>query len=195
MRVVVINHITLDGVMQSPGRPDEDTRGGFEHGGWAIPGGDEVMGRALGERMGRTEGALLLGRRSYEDMLSYWNGQGEDDRFAVALNNAPKYVASHSADTELEWPNSTLLHGDVPGAVAEFRQRAGGGDLTIMGSGELIHSLLPRGLIDEFLLFIHPLVVGSGLRLFPDDGPAFGLRLTDSMPTSTGVIIATYSPA
>lgn len=141
MRLVVINHITLDGVMQAPGRPDEDTGGGFSHGGWAIPGNDEVMGLALAERMGRPDGGLLLGRRSYESMPASWNAQG--DPYKEALNSAPKYVASTSPATRLEWPNSTLVHGDIPAAVADLKQNSTG-DLVIMGSGQLIRSLMPR---------------------------------------------------
>ncbi len=189
MRIVVINHITLDGVMQSPGRPDEDTRAGFEHGGWAIAGNDELMSQALAARMGRPGGGLLLGRRSYEEMLASWNAQGGPYR--DALNNAPKYVTSASSATRLDWPNSTLLHGDIPAAVAELK--AGGrGDLVIMGSGRLIRSLLPHGLIDEYLLMVHPLVLGRGQRLFDHDGPRVQLRLLSSTATTTGVIIAAY---
>lgn len=191
MRVVVINHVTLDGVMQGPGRADEDTRGGFRHGGWAVPGGDEVMGRVLAARRGGQDGGLLLGRRSYEEMLGAWNERGGE--FKDALNNAPKYVASRNAASKLEWPNSTLLHGDVPAAVAELREGASG-DLVIMGSGELIRSLLPHGLIDEYLLFIHPLVLGSGRRLFDHDDHPFRLRLVESIATTTGVMIGTYQP-
>ena len=191
MRIVVINHLTLDGVIQSPGRPDEDTRDGFRHGGWATPGGDEVMGRALGARMNKPDGGLLLGRRSYEDMLTYWNAQGGP--FKDALNSAPKHVASSSAATRLDWPNSTLLHGDIPAAVAELKQKSGG-DLVIMGSGQLIRSLIPHKLIDEYLLFFHPIVLGSGQRLFEHDNHVVKLHLIDSTPTSTGVIIATYQP-
>lgn len=192
MRVVVINHISLDGVMQAPGRPDEDTRDGFGHGGWAVPGNDEVMAGALGERMGRPDGGLLLGRRTYEDLLAFWNAQGGP--YKDALDSAPKYVASGAAGTTLRWPNSTLLHGDVPAAVAELKQ-AGSGDLVVMGSGELIRSLLPHGLIDEYLLMIHPLVLGSGHRLFEHDGASARLRLVSSTQTTTGVILATYQPA
>jgi dihydrofolate reductase len=189
MRLVVINHVTLDGVMQSPGRPDEDTRDGFCHGGWAIPGNDEVMGRALGERMGKPDGGLLLGRWSYEEMLASWNKQGGP--FKDALNNAPKWVASTGRGRKLEWPNSTLLPGDIPAAVAELKRNSPG-DLVIMGSGQLIRSLLPHGLIDEYLLLIHPLVLGSGQRLFEHNNHLVKLRLVDSIPTTTGVIIATY---
>jgi dihydrofolate reductase len=190
-RVVVINHVTLDGVMQGPGRPDEDTRGGFEHGGWAVANSDDVIGATLGERMAGS-GGLLLGRRSYEDMLGYWNTQ--DSPFKDALNMAPKYVVSRSLRDPLPWPNSTLLEGDVAGAVADLKEQPGN-DLQIMGSGELIQLLIPAGLIDEYLLMIHPLVLASGRRLFPDDGPVQSLRLVDSKTASTGVLIATYQQA
>ena len=190
-RIVVINHVTLDGVMQGPGRPEEDTRGGFEQGGWAAGNNDHVIGAALGERMAES-GGLLLGRRSYEDMLGYWNTQ--DSPFKDALNMAPKYVASRTLGVPLPWPNSTLLEGDVADAVAELK-REPGKDLGIMGSGELIQSLMPAGLIDEYLLMIHPLVLGSGRRLFPHGGGAQSLRLADSKTATTGVLIATYQPA
>jgi dihydrofolate reductase len=189
-RVVVINHLTLDGVMQAPGRPDEDTREGFEHGGWAQAGNDDVIGAALGARMAES-GGLLLGRRSYEDMLSFWNTQ--DSPFKHALNAAPKYVASRMFREPLPWPNSTLLAGDAADAVAELKKEPGN-DLQIMGSGELIRSLMPRGLIDEYLLMFHPLVLGSGRRLFSDRIPMSTLRLIEAKPTTTGVLIATYQP-
>jgi len=192
MRIIVINHLTLDGVMQSPGRADEDTRGGFSHGGWAVPGNDDAMIEAIGERMGTPSGGLLLGRRSYEEMLAAWNAKGGP--YQRALNDTPKYVASASATTKLAWPNSTLLHGDIPAAVAELKQRPGG-NLVIMGSGQLIRSLLPHGLIDEFLLMIHPLVLGSGQRLFEHDGHQAKLRLLASTATTTGVLLLTYEPA
>jgi dihydrofolate reductase len=188
MRIVVINHVTLDGVMQAPGRPDEDTRGGFSHGGWAIPGNDEAMVQAIGERMARPGGCLLLGRRSYEDMLAAWNARGGP--YKDALNTTPKYVAS-SRSARLDWPNSTLVDGDVPAAVAELKQKPGG-SLVIMGSGQLIRSLLPHGLIDEYLLMIHPLVLGSGQRLFEPGDQITKLRLVSSTATTTGVILATY---
>jgi dihydrofolate reductase len=188
-KVIVINHVTLDGVMQAPGRPDEDTRGGFAHGGWGIPRGDDVIVRKAGERMGGDR-AFLFGRRTYEELLASWNRQGGP--FKEALNNAPKYIASNTATTRLEWPNSTLLHGDVPAAVAELKQESGG-NLVIMGSGELIGSLMAADLIDEYLLMIHPIVLGTGRRLFPE-GVHASLRLTDSMTTTNGVLIATYEP-
>jgi dihydrofolate reductase len=190
MRLVVLNHISLDGVMQSPGRADEDTRSGFRSGGWAVPYNDEVMNAALGERMAQREGALLFGRRTYEDLLESWNKRGGP--FKGALNSSTKYVASSSAATQLEWPNSTLLHGDVPSGVGRLK-REGEGTLTVMGSGKLIHSLLPHGLIDEFFLLVYPLLLGAGLRLFPNTGTTVPLRLERSMATTKGVMIATYT--
>jgi len=193
MRIVVVNHVTLDGVMQSPGRPDEDPRDGFVHGGWArAGGGDPAILAAVGERMGTPGGGMLLGRRSYEEMLGHWNAQGGP--FKDGLNGAAKYVASSDPATRLAWPSSTLLHGDVPAAVAELKRQPGG-SLVIMGSGELIRSLAPHDLIDEFLLMIHPLVLGSGRRLFEHDGQLAKLRLVSSDATATGVIVASYEPA
>ena len=192
MRLVVINHITLDGVLQGPGRVDEDARGGFRHSGWAAPYTDDVMRNVLGQRMGKPDGGLLLGRWSYEDMLNSWNAQGGP--YKDALNNAPKYVVSSNPEAKLEWPNSTLLHGDIPGAVADLKQLLTG-DLVVMGSGRLIRSLLPHGLIDEYLLLIYPLVLGSGQRLFENDDRVTEFRLMDSVTTNKGVIIATYQPA
>jgi dihydrofolate reductase len=192
MNVVVINHVTLDGVMQAPGRADEDTRDGFEHGGWSPPYGDGVMGESMGARMAQS-GGLLFGRRTYEDLLTYWN-TATDSPFTAALNNASKYVASRTLREPLPWSNSTLLEGDAADAVAELKKEPGE-DLHIMGSGELIQSLMGRRLIDEYMLMIHPLVLGSGRRLFADGGAFASLRLIDATPTTTGVVIATYQPA
>jgi dihydrofolate reductase len=189
-RVVIVNHVTLDGVMQAPGRPDEDTRDGFEHGGWAMVNNDDVIGAALGARMADS-GGLLLGRRSYEDMLTYWNTQ--DSPFKDALNMAPKYVASRTLREPLPWPNSTLLAGDAADTVAELKKEPGK-ELQIIGSGELIRSLVPRRLIDEYLLMIHPLVLGSGRRLFSGGISRSTLRLVEAKPTTTGVLLATYRP-
>ena len=187
-KVIVMNHVTLDGVMQGPGTADEDTRGGFEDGGWAVPRSDESVTAAMGERMGGSP-SFLFGRRTYEQLLGSWNAQGGP--FKEALNSTPKYVASHDEDAALEWPNSTLLHGNVPAGVADLKHSVGG-NLVIMGSGELIGSLLDAGLIDEYLLFIHPVVLGNGRRLFAD-GARCSLRLMHSRSTDTGVIIADYA--
>jgi dihydrofolate reductase len=173
--------------MQAPGAPDEDTRDGFRHGGWATAGSDETVQQAIGRHQSeRASGGLLLGRRSYEGMLAGWNERGGP--FRDALNNTPKYVVSRSPQTELRWPNSTLISGDIPAEVARLD-----GDLTIMGSGELIRALLPHGLIDELLLVIHPLVLGSGRRLFEADDHVARLRLLESVVAPSGVIVARYA--
>jgi dihydrofolate reductase len=193
-RIVVMNHVTLDGVMQGPGRVDEDTRGGFRHSGWgqrheAPP--DDALQHAMGERM-TTGGGLrgwLFGRRTYEDLLGYWHGQ-PDSPFGPMLNDTPKYVVSSTLAEPLPWPNSTLLRGPVADAVGELKAHTDG-VLGIMGSGELIGTLMTADLIDEFLMLMHPLVLGSGRRLFPDDGVT-SLRLLKSTSTSSGVVIAAY---
>ena len=189
-KVVVMNAVSLDGVMQGPGRPDEDTRDGFTHGGWGIPYGDEATVAKMGERMGEDR-AFLFGRRTYEQLLSSWNARGGP--FKDALNNADKFVASSNSATKLEWPNSTLLHGDVPVAVAELKERSPT-NLVIMGSGVLIASLMAADVIDEYLLMISPLVLGTGRRLFPEDVRAT-LRLVECSTTSKGVLMAVYEPA
>jgi dihydrofolate reductase len=192
-KVTAIESLTLDGVMQAPARPDEDTRGGFEHGGWAIPYADEVMGRAMGERMANADGGpLVLGRRTYEDLYDVWPKR-KDNPYTEALNRADKRVASTTLKEPLPWQNSRLLEGDAVDAVAKLKQEPGK-DLGIIGSGELVRSLIPRGLIDEYVLLIHPLVLGSGQRLFPD-GAVAPLELIDSVTTTTGVVIATYRSA
>ena len=191
MRIVVLNHLTLDGVMQSPGRPDEDTRDGFAHGGWAADRVDEVIGAELGKRMAAS-GGLLFGRRTYDDVLSYWNTQ--DSPFKDALNNASKYVVSTTATEPLPWPNSTLIADDPVVAIGELK-RTDGKDLHVMGSGELIQTLMAANLIDEWALLIHPIVLGSGRRLFPDAGVPAALRLVESVMSPSGVLVATYQPA
>ena len=189
--ITVFNSVSLDGVMQAPGRPDEDRRGGFQHGGWALSYADPVMAAVAGEGMAR-DGGLLFGRRTYEDFYSVWPNRG-DNPFTNVLNRRQKYVASRTLAEPLPWQNSTLLKGDGVEAVARLKQESDE-DLLILGSGELIRSLMPRKLIDRFILLIHPLVLGSGRRLFADDGHLQALKLVDSRPTSTGVLIATYQP-
>ena len=194
-RIVVMNHVTLDGVMQGPGRADEDTRGGFTQGGWGsrsiTP--DDATGKTMGERMAAGGGLAgwLFGRRTYEELLATWNARGGP--FKDALNNTPKYVASATLAEPLPWPDSTLLRGDVVDAVRALRADSGG-VLAIMGSGVLIGSLMAADLIDEYLLMIHPLVLGTGRRLFPA-GVHVPLRLTGSVSTAAGVVVATYEPA
>jgi dihydrofolate reductase len=188
-KIRVINHLSLDGVMQAPGRADEDRRDGFEHGGWAQPNIDEVMGKVMAEGMARG-GPLLLGRRTYEDFAGFWPKQ-TDNPYTAVLDNAQKYVASRTLEEPLPWKNSTLLHGDAVEAVARLKEEPGG-DIGMLGSGELVQSLMRRDLVDEFELMIHPLVLGSGRRLFADDGQLTALQLVGTVTTTTGVVIATY---
>ena len=176
--VVVFTSLTLDGVMQAPGRPDEDTRGDFEHGGWAAPYADEVMGAVAAEGMSRGS-ALLFGRRTYEDLFSYWPNQGEDNPYTAVLNDSQKYVASSTLEEPLPWRNSTLLRGDVGKAVVRLKDELEK-DLVVLGSGQLVQSLMGRNLVDRYVLLIHPLVLGSGRRLFPHGGASARLRLVDT---------------
>jgi dihydrofolate reductase len=192
--IEVVNHITLDGVMQAPAHPDEDRRGGFEHGGWAPRYSDEVQGQYMGARMSSGGGdRLLLGRWTYEKFEDAWQKQPEDDPIRRRLEASTKYVVSRSP-RELGWQNSVLLEGDAVDTVADLKAREEG-NLVILGSGELIGALLPHGLIDAFLLTIHPLVLGSGRRLFADDGALAKFTLVESKPTTTGVLIARYEAA
>jgi dihydrofolate reductase len=191
-KVVVLNHLTLDGVMQAPGRSDEDPRGGFEHGGWAVSRMDSVMAGVMAEGMA-SNGALLLGRRTYEDFAAFWPKQ-KDNPFTTVLDKTQKYVASATPKEPLSWSNSTLLKGDAAEAVARLKKQPGK-DLVVLGSGELLQSLMRRNLVDEYMLMIHPLVLGSGRRLFTDGGSFTALRLVDTKTTTTGVVIATYQPA
>ncbi len=191
-RVVVFMNLTLDGVMQAPARPDEDRRGGFEYGGWAIPYAEPGIGKAAGESMA-TSGALLLGRRTYEDFYSVWPTR-TDNPFTAVLNSAQKYVASTTLQEPLVWSNSTLLKGDIPEAVSRLKDQPGK-DIVILGSGMLVQSLMRANLIDEYTLLIHPLILGSGRRLFADGGTFTALRLVSVQTTTTGVAIAIYQPA
>jgi len=190
-RIVVFVNLTLDGVMQGPGRPDEDRRGGFEYGGWATPYADPVLGKAAGESMATT-GALLFGRRTYEDFYSVWPNR-TDNPFTAVLNNTQKYVASTTLKEPLAWSNSTLLKGDAAEAVARLKKQPGK-DVVILGSGELVRSLIQHNLVDEYMLLIHPLILGSGGRLFTDGGTFAALRLVNTQTTTTGVVIVTYQP-
>jgi len=186
-KIVVFTNLTLDGVMQAPGRPDEDRRGGFEHGGWAAP---YAAMTAAGESTPHF-GALLLGRRTYEDFYAVWPNR-TDNPYTAVLNNTQKYVASTTLSEPLPWINSTLLKGDAAEAVARLKEELDK-DLVIMGSGELVQSLMRANLIDEYVLLIHPLVLGSGRRLFPEGSAFATLRLVGAKTTNTGVVIATYA--
>src|SRR6201999_3009262 len=187
-KVLVVNHVTLDGVMQAPARPDEDTRDGYAHGGWATARNDELMAAKIGERM-TGERAFLFGRRTYEDFYAVWPNR-PGNPFSEALTNTPKYVASRSLAEPLPWDNSILLSGDAAAHVAELK-RERDGTLPMFGSGELIGALIAADLIDEYLLMTHPIVLGSGRRLFGGGQPS-ELELIDAVTTNTGVVIAAY---
>lgn len=188
-KITVVNNVTLDGVMQAPARPDEDTRGGFTHGGWAIPYQDAVLAEKMGEMMASGNGSLLLGRRTYEDFFAVWPKRANNP-FTEHLNKVQKYVASTTLKEPLPWQNSVLLNGDAADAVAALKQQSDRG-LAVLGSGELLKSLIRRNLIDEYILLIFPTALGEGRRLFPEK-ESVRLRLVDSLTTTTGVIIATY---
>ena len=190
-KITVINQVTLDGVTQAPASPEEDTRGGFEHGGWAMPNVDPVMGEAMGKRMAAGEGCLLFGRWTYESLYEAWHVHRPEDPMTARLESSRKYVVSSTLTEPLVWANSTLLSGDAGDAVAELKQEPGP-DIGMLGSGELIHALMARGLIDGLVLLIHPLVLGSGRRLFEGGEQPAEFGLTDSVITTTGVVIATY---
>lgn len=189
-KIIVIEHLTLDGVMQGPGRPDEDTRDGFAYGGWAAAGNDPVMMEVQGAHMG-SSWSLLVGRTTYEDFAKVWPNQPKPNPFTEALNNVEKFVASTTLVEPLPWKNSTLLKGDAADTVAKLKKEHDK-TLVVFGSGKLVQSLMQCELIDEYVLQIHPLVLGKGRRLFPDDSPIAHLNLIDSITTGTGVIIATY---
>lgn len=178
--------------MQAPARPDEDPRGGFDRGGWTVAYDDQVKGREMGKGMA-TGPELLLGRRTYQDFHAAWHGLTDGNPFTPVLDGIRKYVASATLTEPLPWQNSTLLKGDAADAVAQLKE-TDGPDLIVLGSGELVQSLRRGDLVDGYTLLIHPLVLGSGRRLFPDGTPA-GLRLAGSVPTTTGVVIATYERA
>ena len=187
--ITVFESVTLDGVMQAPGRPDEDTRGGFIHGGWALPYQDEVAMRFAGEGLS-AGGALLFGHRTYDDLLGFWTTMPDPNPFTEALVRSPKYVASRDHGTALGHPNSTVLAGDAADTVAALKHELEGA-MTVLGSGELARSLFAAGLVDELVLLVHPLVLGSGTTLFGSARVELDLRR--SVPTTTGVVIAQYA--
>jgi len=188
MRKLVVNtFMTLDGVMQAPGGPEEDPSGGFEHGGWSVGYWDEQMGQAMGEFMGKPFD-LVLGRKTYQIFAAHW--PHSDEPGAEALNRATKYVASRTL-TDLDWQNSQLIEGDVPEGVRTLKQEEGP-ELQVHGSANLIQTLLEHDLVDEFGVWIFPVVLGKGKRLFDGGTVPAGLELLASQVSSTGVIMATY---
>ena len=188
-KITVFTNLTLDGVMQAPGRPDEDTRGDFKYGGWAAP---FAAMQDAGDALSFT-GALLFGRRTYEDFYSFWPNQ-KDNPFTEILNSVQKYVASKTLEEPLPWSNSTLLKGDATKTLSKLKAEQEK-DFLIFGSGVLVQSLMGANLIDEYVLLIHPLILGSGRRLFTDSGAFATLNLQNIKTTSKGVVIATYEPA
>jgi dihydrofolate reductase len=191
-KLVVIEFLSLDGVMQAPGDPEEDTEGGFRHGGWQRPYFDDVLGAAAAEGMAETD-AYLFGRKTYEIMADFWPTAPADDPYAGHLNNTAKYVASTTLQ-DTGWQNSTLLHGDLAEQVARLKQQPGD-NIAVLGSGDLVQTLISNDLVDEYSLMIFPIVLGSGKRLFRDTDQTSTLRLVDSKTTTTGGLMLTYHPA
>jgi dihydrofolate reductase len=190
-KLVVSTFVTLDGVMQAPGGPEEDPSGGFTHGGWSVNYWDDLMGKAMGEAMSKPFD-LLLGRKTYEIFAAYWPQAG-DAPGAAELNRARKHVASRTLK-RVEWSNSTLIPGDVAAYVADLK-KGNGPEIQVHGSGNLIQTLLKNDLVDEFRLWIFPVVLGSGKRLFADGAIPGGMKLADSKTSSTSVVIGTYARA
>jgi dihydrofolate reductase len=193
MRLTMTTFLSLDGVMQAPGAPDEDRGGGFDQGGWLVPYADEDMGRVVDGWFAAAD-AFLLGRKTYEIFAAYWpRVTDEHNPVAAKLNSLPKYVASKTLD-DVEWKGSTLLDGDVTEEVARLKARPGN-ELQVHGSGDLAQTLMRDGLIDEYRLFFYPVVLGAGRRLFADGSAPAALRLVDTKTTGAGVAIHVYEPA
>jgi dihydrofolate reductase len=192
-KLTVFENVTLDGVMQGPARPDEDRREEFEYGGWAVSYMDAVMARIAGEGMAG-EGSLLLGRRTYEDFYRVWPARTDGNPYTDKLNKTLKYVASNTLQEPLPWMDSRLLHGDIPQAVASLKAQPGN-DMVVLGSGELVQTLMKHNLVDQFVLEIFPLTLGTGRRLFADGTIYTKFQLVDCQKSTTGVLIATYQPA
>jgi dihydrofolate reductase len=195
MRIVLSDFMSLDGVVQSPGGREEDTDGGFAHGGWSMPYFEpETMGPAVTETMASTE-ALLFGRRTWQTMAAAWPGRAGDP-FAERMNEIPKYVASRRlTQDDLTWPGSTLLPAnDAIGAIRRLRAQSGEA-IQVMGSASLAAQLVEHDLVDEYRLMIEPILLGGGKPLFPNDGQARALELVSATTTGTGVLICTYRPA
>jgi dihydrofolate reductase len=190
-KLIVQEWMTLDGVVQAPVMKEEDRSGGFEHGGWSVPYFEDTSTNWVVDNLNEA-GGFVLGRRTYELFAGYWpNASEEEQRMAQPLNSKPKFVASKTLKGPLEWENSTLLHGDVVKAIAGLKEEDGE-NLLVIGSAELVKTLVDHDLVDEFRMMIDPLVVGGGKRFFPEDGAINELKLVDSETTKTGAILATY---
>ena len=193
MKLTTVTHVSVDGVMQGLGGPDEDRSGGFQRGGWALPLFDDEASAFLHEVYRRAD-AFLFGRRTYEIFAGYWGAMADSDHpIATALNTRPKYVASTTL-TEAQWADTTVLSGDVAAAVGELKAEPAG-ELQVHGSGNLVRWLLDNHLVDEITLLTYPVVVGQGTRLFPDTGPDTALDLVGSRSTPRGVTIQVYRSA
>src|SRR5829696_9021437 len=193
-KVVAVEWMTLDGVVQAPGHPDEDRSGGFEHGGWHLGYFDDLS-RGWVVQGYAEAGGFLLGHRTYENLAAYWpNASEEEQVVAEPLNTKPKYVASTTLTEPIVWQNSTVLQGDVAEAVAALK-REDGADVHVIGSADLVRTLIEQGLVDELRLMIDPVLLGGGKRILRDDGSLRPLRLVHSEVTTTGAILATYAPA
>ena len=190
-KLIVSTFVSLDGVMQAPGGPGEDDSGGFAHGGWSVNYWDEQMGQIMDEALSRPF-AMVLGRTTYEIMAAHWP-HAPEEAGGKPLNEATKYVASRGRPT-LEWSNSVLIEGDAAEGVAALKEEDGP-ELQVHGSANLIQTLLRNDLVDEYRLWVFPLVIGSGKRLFSDGTIPSGLKLVDSKVSTTGVVIGTYEPA
>jgi dihydrofolate reductase len=190
-KLMVTTFLTLDGVMQAPGGPEEDPEGGFAYGGWSVNYWDEMMGQVMGEATSRPF-AMVLGRRTYDIMAAYWPTAPEETG-AKVFNEATKYVASHRPLT-IDWANSVLIDGDAAAGLAKLKEEDGP-ELQVHGSGNLVQSLMRHGLIDVYRLWVFPVVIGSGKRLFSDGTIPAALKLVDSKVSTTGVVIGTYEPA
>jgi len=190
-KLIVQTFLTLDGVMQAPGGPGEDDDGGFAYGGWSVNYWDDQMGQVMGEATGRPF-AMVLGRRTYDIMAAYWPTAPEEEG-AKVFNDATKHVASRSRPDLEAWSNSVLIEGDAADGLAVLKAEDGP-ELQVHGSANLIQTLLRHNLVDEFRLWVFPLVIGSGKRLFADGTVPSGLRLADSKVSSTGVIMGTWQP-
>lgn len=188
-KLVVIEFVTLDGVMQGLGSPDEDRDGGFEHGGWGAPYLDETQGAAAVEGLASTT-AYLFGRKTYEKLAAFWPHQPGDNPLAAHLNATPKYVATRTL-TSVGWPNARVLAGELVPAVKDLQGRDAG-TIAVLGSGELVQGLLAADLVDGYRLFLHPLLLGTGKKVFRDLDRPHRLRLADCRPTTTGVVMLTY---
>jgi dihydrofolate reductase len=192
-KLIVDEWMTLDGVVQSPSSPDEDSEGGFSHGGWHMPYMDDVAMKWTLENV-TSAGGFVLGRRTYEIFAAHWPNAGEEEQsFAKPLNTQPKYVASTTLSDPLEWQNSTVLQGDLAEAVKSLKEEDGD-DLHVLGSTRVVATLTAHELVDEFRLMIDPVFVGDGKRLFPDPAKITPLQLVGTEATSTGAVLATYAP-